>query len=223
MTEVVGKNTLAGAELQAYVDRLERIDEQKKQLSEDRKAIVQEAKSRGFSTAGISYLIKVRKMKPHDRQEAESIRDLYLHALGMDNDPPLFRQIEALAKDVAGGARLLEAFQLLAPPTGHIIISIQGKQVRIFRDKDGNARSEDYTPPESGVAPGRQRPAAAPAAPPPEVAGASPDMAEELGRVAFRNNISIISNPFPHDDSRRPRWDRGWRLESGSDGMGQDD
>lgn len=219
MTEVVGKNTLAGAELQSYVDRLERLDAQKKQLSEDRKAVVQEAKSRGFSAPGISYLIKVRKMKPHDRQEAESIRDLYMHAIGMDTEPPLYRQIAALARDVAGGEKLLEAFQLLAPPTGHLIITIMGKQVRIWRDKDGEPRSEDYTP----IEPQQQshsRTTLPPASSRKEVPQCSEDEAESLGVAAAKANEPVISNPFPFDDARRPRWDAGWRKGSGNDGMG---
>lgn len=219
MTEVVGHNTPASADLLSIVERIERVDAQKKQLSQDRTAIMSEAKSRGFVPGGITYLVKVRKMKPHDREEAESIRDIYLHALGMDKEPPLFRQIEALAKDTAGGEKLLESFKLLCPQKGHVILNYGGKQVRIFRDKDGNPRSEDYTPPEP-AAPGRQ--SAIPAPQMAEIPVCTPDEAEQLGRQAFRDNLSIISNPFPHDDARRPRWDRGWREASGSDGMGND-
>ena len=222
MTEVIGKNTPASAKVKGYIDEVERINAQIKELQDIRTSIYARAKSEGFATAGIKYVVKVRKMKPHQREEAENTRDIYMHAAGMANEPPLFRQIENLAKDVAGGEKLLESFKLLAPPTGHLIVTIMGKQVRIYRDKDGNPRSEDYSPPEPSAPPRRQS-ASAPVPPPPEVANLSGEQAEVLGRQAYRENLSIISNPFPHDDSRRPRWDRGWRLESGSDGMGEDD
>jgi hypothetical protein len=44
--------------------------------------------------------------------------------------------------------------------------------------------------------------------------------AELLGREAFKADEPIIKNPFPFGDERRPRWDEGWRKESGTDGMG---
>lgn len=215
----VGKNTLAAADLRAYVDRIEYIDQQKKALGEDRKAVFQEAKGRGYIAGGINYVLKARKQKPHDRQEAESIRDLYMHAMGMDVEPPLFRQIQALARDVAGGAKLLEAFQLLVPPEGDIIITLGGKRIRIWRDKDGIPQSEDYTPPQlpgqaGGVAPAAPRP------PREDVPNCTPDEAYQMGIAATKANIPVINNPFPFGDERRPRWDEGWRHGSGNDGMG---
>lgn len=214
----VGKNTLAGAELQSYVDRLERIDLQKKALSDDRKAVVAEAKARGFSGPGINYIIKVRRLKPHDRQEAEAIRDLYMHAMGMDNEPPLFRQIEALARDCAGGEKLLEAFQLLVPASGEIILNLDGKRIRVWRDKDGIPQSADYTE----VAPAAQTHTRStlPVAAKKEVPNCTESEAEALGHQAGKDNRAVIDNPFPFDDARRPRWDLGWRKATGNDGMG---
>jgi hypothetical protein len=144
---------------------------------------------------------------------------MYMFAAGMDAEPPLFRQIAALAKDVAGGEKLLEAFMLLAPPAGHLIITVQGKQVRIWRDKDGQPRSEDYTP----AAPAQtnhSRTTLPPASAKAEVPACNEDEAEALGRAAAKDNQPVINNPFPFDDHRRPRWDLGWRKETGNDGMG---
>lgn len=218
MTEVIGKNTLAGAELQSYIDRIERIDAAKKQLTEDRKAVMQEAKSRGFVPAGINYVIKARKMKPHDRQEAEGIRDLYMHSAGLDAEPPLFRQIQALARDTAGGEKLLEAFLLLVPEHGDIILNFEGKRLRLWRDKDGKPKSEDYTPPE--LRQQQSHNVLPPASAKEDVPNCTEAEAEELGRSAAKDNQPIIKNPFPFDDARRPRWDLGWRKETGNDGMG---
>lgn len=212
----IGKNTLASEELRGYIDRIENLDKQKKQISEDMKLVKLEATSRGFLLKGINYLLKIRKKKPHDLQEDEEIAHLYRHALGMDSEPPLFRQIQAMARDVAGGEKLLEAFKLLVPPQGEIILTIAGKRVRVWRDKDGEPQSEDYTPLEAANLP-ENRVAARPK---PEIPACSAEEAHALGVQAAKANIPVIDNPFPFGDERRPRWDEGWRHGSGNDGMG---
>lgn len=218
MVDVIGKNTLASEELRSYVDRIERIDADKKRLSEDRTAVLAEAKARGFIMAGISYVLKVRKMKPHDRQEAESIRDLYMHAMGMDNEPPLFRQIQAMGRDAAGSEQLLEVFKELVPPNGEMIVNLTGKRIRIWRDKDGEAQTADYTEVVAQHVGGRGSPL--PPATKKDVPICTDDEAEKLGAQAAKDNRPVIENPFPFDDARRPRWDLGWRNETGNDGMG---
>lgn len=44
-----------------------------------------------------------------------------------------------------------------------------------------------------------------------------------MGRQFARDNRAIIDNPFPYGDPRRPHFDKGWRLETGNDGMGPED
>jgi uncharacterized protein (UPF0335 family) len=216
MTTIVGRNTLASEELRGYVERIENLEKQKKQLGEDIKLVKQEATSRGFIAKGINYLIRIRKKKPHDLQEDEEIAHLYRHALGMDSEPPLFRQIQAMARDVAGGEKLLEAFKLLVPPEGEIIITIAGKRIRVWRDKDGEPQSADYTPPQAAAS-SQNRVAPRPK---PEVPDCNGDEAYAMGQAAAKANIPVIDNPFPFGDERRPRWDEGWRHGAGNDGMG---
>jgi uncharacterized protein (UPF0335 family) len=217
MADVVGKNTPSAEVLRSIIERVENIDEQKKGLTADRAAVMAEAKSHGFDTKAINRQIKRRKAKPHDLQEADTLDDLYAHALGMDNEPPLFRQINAMSKDTAAGEKLLEAFKLLVPPSGEIIVTIAGKRTRLWRDKEGEPRSEDYTPLEPGASP--QNRTAAPR-PQREAPPCTADEAEALGEQAAKNNVPVIENPFPYGDERRPRWDTGWRRGSGNDGMG---
>lgn len=217
MTEIIGKNTPSSAKLMGFVEEIERVNAAIKELQESRTAMYANAKSEGFVPSAIRYVVKARKMKPHDRQEAETTRDVYMHAAGMDAEPPIYRQIEALAEESVGGEKLLEAWKLLVPPTGDVIVTIAGKRTRIWRDKDGNAKSEDYTPPDiAGAASSR---AAAPR-PQKEVPTCTADEAEALGETASKNNEPVINNPFPYGDERRPRWDTGWRRGSGNDGMG---
>lgn len=214
---VIGKNTLASEELRGYIDRIEHLEKQKKQIGEDIKLVKQEATSRGYLAKGINYLIKIRKKKPHDLQEEDEIKHLYRHAVGLDSEPPLFRQIQAMSRDVAGGEKLLEAFKLLVPPEGEIIVKIGGKRYRLWRDKDGEPRSEDYTPLEPA---GHRENAAAAPRPKPEVPNCTAEEADAMGEAAAKANTPVIDNPFPFGDPRRPRWDEGWRRGSGNDGMG---
>jgi uncharacterized protein (UPF0335 family) len=217
MAEIVGKNTPSAEVLRSFIDRVEHIDEQKKALAADRAAVLAEAKSAGFDTKAMARLLKRRKAKPHDLQEADTIDDLYRHAVGMDSEPPLFRQIGALAREAAGGEKLLDAFKLLVPPSGEIIVTIGGKRMRLWRDKDGEPRSEDYTPPEPAKSSQNR---AAPSRPPRDVPACTPDEAEALGEQAAKDNVPVIDNPFPYGDERRPRWDAGWRNGNGNDGFG---
>lgn len=217
MADAVGKNTPSAALLRSFIERLERLDEQKKELSKDRTAVVAEAKSAGFDGPALNRLIRRRKAKPHDLAEADTLDDLYRHSVGMDAEPPLFRQLEAMSKQSVAAEKLLEAFKLFVPPSGEIILTVGGKKLRIWRDKDGKPQSEDYVAPEA-----RGEPHSRSTLPPPakrEVPNCSPDEAEKLGEVAHKENKPVIDNPFPHDDPRRPRWDLGWRKSSGNDGM----
>lgn len=217
MTDVIGTNTPSATAVRGIVDEIERVEAEIKALQESKKAIYAAAKSRGFNPTRIREIVKLRKIKPHDLQEAETELDVYKSIFGLANEPPIHRQIAALARDAVGGEKLLEAFKLLVPPSGELIVTIAGRRMRLWRDKDGAARSEDYTPPE--VAEAAQ--SRAPSRPPrPDVPQCTPDEAEILGNEAAKANVPVIDNPFPYGDERRPRWDAGWRAGAGNDGMG---
>lgn len=219
MNMSVGKNTLAGEELKQFIERIEAIDAKKKDLGVDRAAIMAEAKARGFVPEAIRYCVKVRQMKPHDRAEAEALRDLYLHALGMDNEPPLFRSIGLIDVDVHAKESVIEAMKKFVPIDGEIIVKVGGTQERIWRDKDGNVHNEPVK--ERPPSPARSQAGGRAEKPPvPDVDEAG---AEALGREAARDNRPVIDNPFPFGDPRRARFDEGWRRENGGDGMGPDD
>lgn len=218
MAEVVGQNTPASEKVMGYVAEVERIEAQVKELNDIKTAIYARAKSEGFSPPGIRYVVKMRKKKPQVREEEETTRDVYMHAAGMASEPPIYRQIAALTKDSVAGDSLLDAMKQLVPQNGEIICTIAGKQMRLWRDKDGQPQSAEYVAVNIGAT--VQTRSTLPASKPREVPSCTADEAEELGRQAYRDNKPIIENPFPFGDARVPRWDRGWRMESGSDGMG---
>ncbi|MER2508017.1 DUF2312 domain-containing protein [Amaricoccus sp.] len=74
---------VAEDQLRAFIERLERLDEEKKELSEQIKEVMAEAKGNGFDTAAIRSILRIRKQKPEEVAEREAILDLYKQALGM--------------------------------------------------------------------------------------------------------------------------------------------
>lgn len=77
------QDTVAAAELRQLIERIERLEEEKSTIQDDIKDVMAEAKGRGYDTAAIRTIIKLRKKDPNERQEEEAILDLYKNALGM--------------------------------------------------------------------------------------------------------------------------------------------
>ena len=75
--------TVATGQLRALIERIERLEEEKKTISDDIKEVYAEAKGTGFDTKAIRTLIRLRKKEQSERQEEEAILDLYKAALGM--------------------------------------------------------------------------------------------------------------------------------------------
>lgn len=220
MNMSMGRNTIQGKRLLEIIEQSEAYDVQKKDISELNSALMAAAKAEGFNTKAINYLKKRRKMKPHDRQEADDIAQVYSHAIGMDDEPPLFRALSEMAKDTLTRESLIDSFKQLAPPQGDIILRMGGEPVRVYRDKDGEAHVEPY------IEKAKKEKAAkstAPQRPTREVPDVSEEGAYAYGKQMFRDNRPIIDNPFPFGDPRRAKCDEGWRHESGSDGMGDDE
>lgn len=74
---------VAADQLRSIVERIERLEEEKKVLSDDIKDVYAEAKGNGFDVKILRKVISLRKKQPHEREEEEAVLDLYLHALGM--------------------------------------------------------------------------------------------------------------------------------------------
>jgi uncharacterized protein (UPF0335 family) len=72
---------VAGNQLRTLVERIEHIEEEIKELNEGRKEIYLEAKSNGFDIKILREVIRVRKQDPKERDEQESLLDLYLQAI----------------------------------------------------------------------------------------------------------------------------------------------
>ena len=81
------KTTFAQGQLRSLVERIERLDEDKKAIAGDIKEVYAEAKANGFDTRIVRKVISLRKKDTAERQEEEALLDLYMHALGMAPGP----------------------------------------------------------------------------------------------------------------------------------------
>jgi uncharacterized protein (UPF0335 family) len=70
-------------QLKAFVERIERLEEEKKALADDIKDVYAEAKGNGFDTKALRSIVRLRKQDADERKEHETILETYMHALGM--------------------------------------------------------------------------------------------------------------------------------------------
>jgi len=73
----------SNAQLKSIVERIERLEEEKKGISDDIRDIYAESKGNGYDVKALRTVIRLRKLDPNERQEQESILESYLQALGM--------------------------------------------------------------------------------------------------------------------------------------------
>jgi len=70
-------------QLKAFVERIERLEEEKKATSDDIRDVYAEAKANGFDVKTLRTVVRLRKLDVAERQEQEAILETYMHALGM--------------------------------------------------------------------------------------------------------------------------------------------
>ncbi|GAB3450395.1 DUF2312 domain-containing protein [Insolitispirillum peregrinum] len=76
-------DTAAAEQLRSFVERIERLEEEKANLASDIKDVYSEAKSMGYDVKSIRKLVSLRKKKPHELEEEEQILTLYRMAVGV--------------------------------------------------------------------------------------------------------------------------------------------
>lgn len=69
--------------LRSYVERIERLEEERKSLGTDIRNVIAEAKANGFDAKALRAIVRLRRQDPAERREAEQILDTYMLALGM--------------------------------------------------------------------------------------------------------------------------------------------
>jgi uncharacterized protein (UPF0335 family) len=70
-------------ELRQFIERIEQLEAEKKDLADQQKEVMAEAKGRGYDTKALRKIVALRKMKPDDLAEEEAVLEVYKQALGM--------------------------------------------------------------------------------------------------------------------------------------------
>ena len=73
----------AKEQLKAIIERIERLEEEKKTISDDIRDVYAEAKGNGYDVKALRTIVRMRKMDVDERREQQDVLDTYLHALGM--------------------------------------------------------------------------------------------------------------------------------------------
>lgn len=105
------KSVFSEDQLRGFIERVERLTEDRDALSEDMREVYAEAKGQGFDTKIMRQIVRLRKLDKADFQEQEAMLDLYKRALGMvfspdtdSNPPPLVRMSIAKSEKTSSGA-----------------------------------------------------------------------------------------------------------------------
>ena len=75
--------SFAKDQLKSIIERIERLEEEKKAISDDIRDVYAESKGNGFDVKALRAIVRLRKQDPNERQEQETILETYMHALGM--------------------------------------------------------------------------------------------------------------------------------------------
>ncbi len=77
-------DNIAADQLRLFIERIERLEEEKKGIADDIKDVYNEAKSNGYDVKTMRSIVRLRKMEKHHREEAEMLLETYKQALGID-------------------------------------------------------------------------------------------------------------------------------------------
>ncbi len=76
-------DVIAADQLRLFIERIERLEEEKKAMADDIRDVYAEAKANGYDTKTMRAIVRLRKMEKHTRDEAEMLLDTYKAALGL--------------------------------------------------------------------------------------------------------------------------------------------
>ena len=83
MEHHLAEGSVAADELRLLVERIERLEEEKKGIADDVRDVYAEAKARGYDTKTMRMIVRLRKMETHQRQEMDALLETYRAALGL--------------------------------------------------------------------------------------------------------------------------------------------
>ena len=80
---MTNETNVAADQLRLFLERIERLEEEKKGMADDIRDVYSEAKSMGYDPKIMRQIVRLRAMEPHDRQEMQHILETYMNALGL--------------------------------------------------------------------------------------------------------------------------------------------
>lgn len=140
------KSEVAG-QLKSFLERVERLEAERKDLGDDIRAAYAEAKSMGFDPKAIRAIVKRRRKEAAEVAEEEAIFETYMQAIGMTLENPLSSAVAAMSHDAMARDEVIDVFKKLVPMHGEIIANVGGAPLRIWRGEDDIARAEEYVAP----------------------------------------------------------------------------
>jgi len=87
MADTISSDSVAQDQIRAFIERIERLEEEKASIAGDIKEVFAEAKGNGFDTKVLRKIVSIRKQDHNERMEQEALLELYLTALGMAAAP----------------------------------------------------------------------------------------------------------------------------------------
>jgi uncharacterized protein (UPF0335 family) len=79
----MAEGTVAADQLRLFIERIERLEEEKKGIADDIRDVYAEAKANGYDSKIMRMIVRLRKMETHTRQEQDALLETYRHALGL--------------------------------------------------------------------------------------------------------------------------------------------
>ena len=79
----MSEGNVAADQLRLFIERIERLEEEKKGIADDVKDVYAEAKANGYDTKTMRAIVRLRQMESHARQEADALLETYRNALGL--------------------------------------------------------------------------------------------------------------------------------------------
>jgi uncharacterized protein (UPF0335 family) len=137
----------ARSHLKDFIERIERLAAERRDIADDMKAVFAEAKAEGFDTKVMRRIIKRRDKDPAEVAEEDTLFETYMAALGMTPEAPLPSMVRALGVDVLAREQVIDALSSLIPVNGEIIARVGGEPMRLWRDEEGRAYAEVHVPP----------------------------------------------------------------------------
>lgn len=132
---------VARDQLRAFIERIERLEEEKKTIADDIKDVYGEAKAMGFDTVIMKRVVALRKKDEQKRMEEEAVLDTYLHALGMIAQPDFFEETLAETYTSVGSGRGSAAPLRFQPETATEVPAQDGKGTALGESHGGKSNA----------------------------------------------------------------------------------